>query len=478
MSMIKYIAILILFSGLKANTSAIEIMNYGSFGEITIYKPTKTPDAVVIFVSGDGGWNKQVDEMAKNILNQGALVIGIDIKRYLKSIKSSKSGCHYPAGDFEEMSLTIQKKYKLKQYLKPILVGYSSGATMAYGILAQSPENTFKGAISIGFSPDMEIDKPLCFGSGLNSHALTANKLYYFESCKQLPAPFIVLQGMTDKVCSYADTKKYMESMPLAEFVSLPNVGHGFSATKNWFPQFISAYQKIVKEADYIEKKAAQNKLFQSQKTTPLNTDLPLALIPSASKEKSLVALFISGDGGWTSFDHAICEKMAEKGIPVVGIDAQKYFWNEKKPKEAAADFENAITHYMKQWDRDSIILIGYSFGASVVPFIANNFSKPKRELIKGVYCISPDISCDFEIHIADMLDLGSREKYDVLHELNSIESLNPICIFGNDEDVELKNRFISAHIKIKTLPGNHHYDNDYNALAEAIIKNLKVKPN
>jgi type IV secretory pathway VirJ component len=160
--------IVCLLSGFILNAASNDKISFGMFGEIIIYMPATTPDAVVIFVSGDGGWNKGVVDMANQIVSQGALVAGVDIEHYYTNCKRQKNKCYYPAGDLEELSMVIQKKYKLKQYLKPILVGYSSGATLVYGALAQAPANTFKGVISLGFCPDIEIDKPLCNGWVLN----------------------------------------------------------------------------------------------------------------------------------------------------------------------------------------------------------------------------------------------------------------------------------------------------------------------
>ena len=450
-------------------------LTYGVFGKVSVYHPAKTPESVVLFVSGDGGWNKGVVDMAKNIVSQGALVVGIDIRHYLKNIKSSKANCYYPASDFEGLSLTLQKKYKLSQYMKPILVGYSSGATLVYGILAQAPANTFKGAISLGFCPDLDINKPLCNGSGLTSHILKPGESYYLEANSHLSAPFIVLIGMKDQVCSYNDTKLFLEKIPSGELISLPKVGHGFSVTKNWLPQFISAYEKIIKEQGYAEKMSAQNKLLQSQPIAPFNSDLPLTLLPASVKESFPLAFFISGDGGWTNFDQSMCEKLAEKGMPVVGLDAQKYFWNEKQPKETADEIANAVKHYMQQWNKTSFVLIGYSFGASVVPFIANNFSTSFKESLKGVYCYSPDETGDFEIHISDMLSFNNKEKYDVLAELRKITSLNPVCIFGNEEDADARKKFTMKGVRVEILPGSHHYSSDYNAITTIVLKDFQM---
>ena len=469
-----YLATL-LFSifGLTSEAMPVDTISYGAFGKVVIYHPENIPDSFVLFVSGDGGWNKAVNDMASKIVKQGALVAGIDIKHYFKKIKSLKSRCYYPAGDFEEMSMSIQKKYKFNQYLKPILVGYSSGATLAYGVLAQAPANTFKGVISIGFCPDLEIDRPLCNGTGLASHILKPGQAFYLEPCMELTAPFIALNGLADQVCSFDATKKYMQDIPMSEIVSLPNVGHGFAVTRNWMPQFITAYSKVMKEPGYAEKIAANNLLLQSQSESLLKTDLPLILIPTSIKGTQPLTFFISGDGGWTSFDQSICEKLAGKGIPVVGLDAQKYFWNEKNPKDVAEDLTIAINHYMQLWDRKTFVLLGYSFGACVAPFIANQFTDQLKESLKGVYCFSPDVTGDFEIHISDMLHFKTHDKYNVPNELKQIKSMNPVCIFGDEEDSDIRDAFSSEGIRIETLPGTHHYKNDDNAVANIIIKDF-----
>jgi len=466
-------AIFVLF-GFKSGASTVDTLFFGAFGKVAIYHPSHIPESFVLFISGDGGWNKGVVDMTANIVSQGAMVAGINILTYMKNIKSSKSKCYYPAADLEEISLTIQKKYKFGKYLKPILVGYSSGATLAYGALAQAPANTFKGAISLGFCPDLDIDRPLCKGAGLNSRVLKEGKTYLFEPCMNLTAPFIAMNGSVDQVCSSFETKKYVENMPMGEVVSLPNVGHGFAVTRNWLPQFVSAYKKVVNEPEYMEKKSKENVLLQSQRDSLYKGDLPLAVIPSAEKNDLPLAFFISGDGGWTSFDQSVSEKFAEKGIPVIGLDAQKYFWNEKQPKEVSADLIPAIAHYMKLWNKRSFVLLGYSFGACVAPFIASNFTDPVKETLKGVYCFSPDLTGDFEIHLTDMLHFRTKDKYDVVKEMKQIKAMNPVCIFGTDEDDEIQKSFSAEEIKIEKLPGTHHYNNDYNAITGIILKDFR----
>ncbi|MEO7046904.1 MAG: AcvB/VirJ family lysyl-phosphatidylglycerol hydrolase, partial [Ferruginibacter sp.] len=80
----------------------------------------------------------------------------------------------------------------------------------------------------------------------------------------------------------------------------------------------------------------------------------------------------------------------------------------------------------------------------------------------------------DFEIHIADMLSLGSsKDNYDVLAEMKKMKNYNPVCFFGNEEDSAIRNRFSESGIKTIELPGSHHYNNDFNKIAESILKEI-----
>lgn len=464
----------LLLTGPHVNATAVDTLNFYSFGKVAIYHPGNQPNAFVLFISGDGGWNKGVIDMANHIVSKGAMVAGINIVHYFKNLKNLKSACYYPAGDFEEISLSIQKKYKFPQYLKPILVGYSSGATLAYGILAQSPANTFKGAISLGFCPDIEIDRPLCKGSGLTYHDLKKGQSFYLDACPTLTAPFIALNGTIDEVCNYNDTKKFIESMPMAEIVSLPNVGHGFAVARNWVPQFLTAYNKVIDEPGYVEKLAAKNELLQKQSETLLKSDLPLTLLPTKEENNLPLIFFISGDGGWTSFDQSISETLSKSGMPVIGLDAQKYFWNERTPEKSAGDFSEAISYYMNLWNKKSFVLIGYSFGACVAPFVAQQFPSSLKDALKGIYCYSPDLRGDFEIHLSDMLHLRNGGKYDVAEGIRQVNAYRPVCVFGDEEDQKTSAEFSKAGARIETLPGNHHYNNNFIAVSKIIEKDFQ----
>ncbi|MEJ2901464.1 AcvB/VirJ family lysyl-phosphatidylglycerol hydrolase [Pedobacter panaciterrae] len=457
----------------KSVAGEIDSVTYKKFGLITVYHPTGTPTSVALFVSGDGGWKNGVINMAKNIANQGALVLGIDGKRYGNYLSKESAQCLYPAADFEELSLFIQKKYKLTNYHKPVLLGYSYGAVLIYGILAQAPANTFKGAIALGFCPDINIKKPMCKGAGLTQHVLKPGVSYYLEATKSLTAPFIVLNGVKDQTCPFDATAAFLKGMPMTELVTLTKVGHGFSIANNWLPDFNTAYKKVLAAPSFNEQKSAYD-FFKTSQPKAYSGGMPLTLVPSGKKNNLPLVFMISGDGGWTSFDQSLAESMASKGLSVIGLDAQKYFWNVKTPEGVTADLSKAIAYYKQEFGKENFVLAGYSFGASVVPFLASRLSAELKGDLKAVFSLSPDVTADFEIHIADMLSIGSsNDKYDVIAEMKKIKSLKPLCVFGTEEDADVKDKFVRNGIKVTSIPGTHHFNDDYSAISSVLLKEL-----
>lgn len=229
--------------------TAPQTVDIGRFGAVTVYPPHGTPRHVVLFVSGDGGWNLGVISMARRLAGKGALVAGIDVRHYLAQLESAPEQCVSPAADLDDLSHALQAKRGRRTYLPPTLVGYSSGATLVYAALIESTTGLFNGVLSIGFCPDLDLLKPVCAGSGIESSprhdAKGVLKGVNFLAAKKLPARWISLQGQTDQVCPAPLTQQFVGEVPGAEIVMLPRVGHGFSIERHWVPQFDAAYQRL-----------------------------------------------------------------------------------------------------------------------------------------------------------------------------------------------------------------------------------------
>lgn|GEM_PF-1343152 len=149
--------------------------------------------------------------------------------------------------------------------------------------------------------------------------------------------------------------REYIAQVPGAKLISLPAVGHGFSVKRIWQGYYLSAYHKLLNQPDYAERVNAEN-VPDMDKIEGQNTgNLPLTILPAAIASNQPLVLFISGDGGWTSFDQEICANHAAHRMPVLGLDAQKYFWNGREPQETANALQQALLFYMQRWDSKTL---------------------------------------------------------------------------------------------------------------------------
>jgi type IV secretory pathway VirJ component len=199
---------------------------------------------------------------------------------------------------------------------------------------------------------------------------------------------------------------------------------------------------------------------------------LPLALHSSTDSSKPLV-FYISGDGGFNKFSTAFMQTLNNNGYAVIGLDAKSYFWEKKKPQEAADAIEAAINESNKQWKKKNIVLIGYSFGADVAPFMLTHFSPALQAKINHISLLSPSTKTDFELHVMQMLGWGKDAGESVPAEINKISK--PVTIFVGDDEKEFP--FSQLTIKNKQvikMPGGHHYDGDVDALSKEIVSQMK----
>jgi type IV secretory pathway VirJ component len=437
--------------------------NYGPFGTLHLYQTIERPKNVVLFLSGDGGWNLGVVDMARSLAELDSLVVGIDTTHYIKSLNSSSEKCNYSAAHLEGLSQYIQKKYGFSNYKTPVLVGYSSGATLVYSTLAQSPANTFAGGISLGFCPDLKTDKAFCKGSGALMNTPNKRLGFIYQPVKALLSPWVVLQGDVDQVCSTPDAKKFVSTIGRAELLALPKVGHGFSIQKNWMPQFKEAFTRmtLAQQASTPRPKAASIK------------DLPLVELPT-TKASDTLAVIVTGDGGWASIDKQIGEALVRDGIPVVGLNSLQYFWQKKSPDGAAKDLTRILEYYSNAWGKKKFLLVGYSRGADVLPFMISRLSDDLKARVATVALLGLEEDVDFEFNVTDWLGSGGNGEHKTVPEIAKLKGIKLMCIYGAEEKTSACRKLDRRIFNVVEVAGGHHFDGDYDKLATLILNQHK----
>ncbi|WP_291947176.1 AcvB/VirJ family lysyl-phosphatidylglycerol hydrolase [Chitinophaga sp.] len=198
--------------------------------------------------------------------------------------------------------------------------------------------------------------------------------------------------------------------------------------------------------------------------------NLPVQAKSADINSNQPLIFYITGDGGMKKFSVNVIEEFHKKSYPVVALNALKYFWNKKTPAQAGIDVANLIKFYQSQWNNHhGIILIGYSLGADVMPFIYTHLPGDLENAVQQVILLSPSRFTDLEVHLSDMLGKSNNKGLSVPAEINKI-SKPVLLVFGSEEkDFNLMELTIHNYKRL-LLPGGHTYDEDAGGVAARLM--------
>jgi len=194
---------------------------------------------------------------------------------------------------------------------------------------------------------------------------------------------------------------------------------------------------------------------------------IPVVEVP-AGQPSDTVTLFMSGDGGWRDLDRDVAGEMAKMGYPVVGIDILRYYWEHKTPEQSAIDLTELMTHYRQKWGTKRFILAGYSFGADVLPAIYNRLAPEEQNRIDGIILLAFARSGSFEIAVEGWLGAAGKEAA-TGPEMAKLPPAKVFCVYGKEEEAESGCTDTTAVGEKVELPGGHHFDENYPALAKRL---------
>jgi type IV secretory pathway VirJ component len=409
------------------------LMKFVQFGEVPVFRPAGEPSQVVILLSGNQGVGAQETEVAKALAASGALVLAVDVPRYIASGIETKARCVYPGTELHQLGQNGEARSNLPVYRPPLLVGIGTGSTLAFATLAQSAPGTWAGAVSLGFCPVFTAAKELCRVGDLEWDPKWTGPGTRLLPDRKLATPWIVLDtpgaaGMPGcPAVSAPDIAAIIAAMPSASRVPLPaglSPEAAQSAWKTQLPQALAVIERKQKEAD-AARKARLGDL----------ADLPLVEVPATAPEVDAFAVDLTGSGGYEGLDVEIGEALSAQGIPLVALTSPDYFWTNRDPDGMARDLARILEHYLKAWHKSKVVLIGYSQGADIIPFMVTRLPEALRSRVASIGLIGPDDKADLDMGLAGfMTNRKAPPQLPVAPETARLKGHKVVCVYGKRE--------------------------------------------
>ncbi|THK39820.1 virulence factor family protein [Ensifer sp. MPMI2T] len=405
--------------------------------------PKQEASAIVVLLSDAAGWTAKEDGAARALANDKALVIGIDLKAYLASLAKDDGDCIYTVSDIESLSQQVQRAARSSAYRPPIVAGVGAGGAMALAIAAQSPAATIGQTLAVDPQEGIALMKQLCTPA---EKVRERDRMVYDLTDGPLPDPVSV----TFSPAASAAGRSHVNAL-VGKHPDIETRDTGDDA----YTTLSNALSGALSEGGEAE--------------NPFG--LPLTIL-DAKPTRDTMAVIYSGDGGWRDIDKEVGNVLQREGVPVVGVDSLRYFWSERQPQATADDLARIITYYRKRWNVRNVLLIGYSFGADILPRTYNLLPPADRARVRQLTLMALSHHADYKISVLGWLG-AEGEGGDPVDDVKAIDPSLVQCIYGTEEDDDACPALKSSGVDAVAIEGGHHFDEDYPALTRRVLDAL-----
>lgn len=399
----------------------------------------------VYVFSGAGGWGPGEEQVARAYALRGNFVVGIDAPQLLAFLNQQHPGCVFLPGMLEDYSHLQQRAARTSHFAEILLLGHDLGATIAYVAQLQAPPLALRAVIAVDPEPRLALHSPLC------DHPARARDAAGLTVAPEAPSRTVAARVLADAAAS-AGQRAFVTAILQASGAT-PAVS-------------ILATQRSLR-LTYAQALAG----IDAERDRNSVAELPLVEVPALHPSNPALAIIYSGDGGWRDLDRTLAGVLADRGVSVVGVDVLRYFWRVKSPRTAAADLARIIRYYLPRWQRQRVLLIGFSFGADVLPFMIEALPPDVRAKVSLVSLLSPERTTAFEVEPRGWFGRPSAQGVPIEPALRALAGLPVQCIYGADEaETSLCTTPAARAYQVVRKSGGHHFDQDYGELASDIL--------
>ena len=200
--------------------------------------------------------------------------------------------------------------------------------------------------------------------------------------------------------------------------------------------------------------------------------DAPFPVVEVPADSGHTLALLLTGDGGWARGDRALAQVLVRGGVSVLALDSRAYLRaGHRTPEIAARDAAEILERYAARWNRDRLVLVGYSRGADLAPFIVSRWPAALRQRLALLALVGFADHANFEFRWQDLVH-DSRRASDLptRPELAKLRGTRVVCVYGAEEDDSVCPSLDASVARVGKIPGGHVLDNATGAAAGQLV--------
>lgn len=382
----------------------------------------------VVIILSDKKHMASATESARFIASTGRVTALVDLDAVFGQVLGDTPACLEQVTLLDVYAQHLQQTFQFDHFGKPALIGFGSAGSYLRLLLAQAPAGIFSAGFSIDDQDSVMLPAALC--------------------------------GAMEKQVAWQSA-----TVP----VNIPASINSITPWANWssgLQQMSLVFEKIMNFQDAALVATGSDV-----------SDLPLVELPQKQGGTAdYFVVIISGDGGWANIDKDIAGALSEQGVAVIGWNSLRYFWEAKNPEVMSADLNRVIQYYKQNWGKSKCILVGFSLGADVLPFMVSHLPADMQQTVSGLVLLSPSQSVDFQFHVSDWLESEGGNTHPLLPEMAKISQIPVLCVYGEGDDETLCQHLTEGQGKhIVRLPGDHHFDGDYDTVTQLLLSRFPV---
>jgi type IV secretory pathway VirJ component len=129
------------------------------------------------------------------------------------------------------------------------------------------------------------------------------------------------------------------------------------------------------------------------------------------------------------------------------------------------------IAQYAARWHKQRVLLVGYSFGADVMPFVFNRLPAATRARVASVSLLGLGPAATFEVTVGEWLPGADDEGDPVVPEIARMPAMPLLCVMGEGEHDSSCPKLSASGATVRQIGDGHHFSGLAPQIVDAILQ-------